>query len=74
MRGYRTDSGEPSWVKVDYGGGFYGIKMVGNTRGKVRRVQWTQLYTDGSFNTNKCMTRGGRVETSVRMRELAKIW
>jgi hypothetical protein len=59
-------------VKVDYGGGFYGIKMVGNTRGKVRRVQWTQLYKDGSFNTNKSMTREGRVQTSARMRELAR--
>ena len=72
VRGYRTDSGEPAWVKIDYGGGFYGIKMVGNTRGKVRRVQWTQLYKDGSFNTKKCMTRGGRVKTSARMRELAR--
>ena len=64
VRGYRTDSGDPAWVKVDYGGGFYGIKMVGNTRGKVkiRRVQWTQLYKDGNFNTNKCMTRGGGSE------------
>jgi DNA repair exonuclease SbcCD ATPase subunit len=72
VRGYRTDSGEPAWVKIDYGGGFYGIQMVGNTRGKVRRVQWTQLYKDGSFNTKKCMTRGGRVKTSARMRELAR--
>jgi hypothetical protein len=72
VRGYRTDSGDPAWVKVDYGGGFYGIKMVGNTRGKVRRVQWTQLYKDGSFNTNKSMTREGRVQTSARMRELAR--
>jgi hypothetical protein len=29
VRGYRTDSGAPAWVKVDYGEGFFGIKMVG---------------------------------------------
>ena len=72
VRGYRTDGGDPAWVKVDYGEGFYGIKMVGNTRGKVRRVEWRQLYKDGSFNTNKCMRREGRVKTSGRMRELAR--
>jgi hypothetical protein len=52
VRGYRTDSGEPAWVKVDYRGGFYGIKMVGNTRGKVRRVQWTRTKTEASTQTN----------------------
>ena len=35
-RGNRTDSGDPAWVKADYGGGEYGIKMVTNTRGKLR--------------------------------------
>jgi chromosome segregation ATPase len=59
-------------VKVDYGEGFFGIKMVGNTRGKLRRVQWTQLYKDRSFNTLKGMERGGRVRTSGRMQEIAK--
>ena len=53
VRGYRTDSGEPVWVKADYGGGFYGIKMVANTRGKLRRVEWQRLFSEGSFNFNK---------------------
>ena len=44
VRGYRTDSGEPAWVKVDYGGGVYGIKMVANTRGKLRKVQWQRWH------------------------------
>ncbi len=38
VRGYRTDSGDQAWVKADYGGGEYGVKMVTNTRGKLRRV------------------------------------
>ena len=69
VRGYRTDSGEPAWVKVDYGGGVYGIKMVANTRGKLRKVQWQRLFSDGSFNKLKLSERGGRVKNSERMRE-----
>jgi hypothetical protein len=34
VRGYRTDSGDPAWVKADYGGGEYGVKMVSDTRYK----------------------------------------
>ena len=29
VRGYRTDSGEPAYVKEIQGSGWYGIKMVG---------------------------------------------
>jgi hypothetical protein len=47
VRGYRTDSGEPAWVREVYGGGLYGIKMVGNTRGKLRRVKWTTYLKMG---------------------------
>ena len=50
VRGNRTDSGAPAWVKVDHGEGEYGIKMVGNTIGKLRRVKWQHLFKDGSFN------------------------
>ncbi len=50
VRGYRTDSGDPAWVKADYGGGEYVVKMVSNTRGKLRRVRWNRLYKDASFN------------------------
>ncbi len=62
-RGYRTDGGEPAWVKEVHGGGFFGIKMAANTRGKLRRVKWTSLYKDGSFNSLKNMERGGKVRS-----------
>jgi hypothetical protein len=39
VRGYRTESGDPAWVKADYGRGEYGIKMVGSNSRKFRRVQ-----------------------------------
>ncbi len=60
VRGYRTDSGEPAWVKADYGEGVYGIKMVTNTRGELRRVEWQRLFSDGSFNKLKLSERGGK--------------
>ena len=70
VRGYRTEGGEPAWVKVDYGGGEYGIKMVINTRGKIRRVKWQRLFRDGSFNKLKLSETTGRVKSSERMREI----
>jgi hypothetical protein len=72
VRGYRTDSGEPAWVREVYGGGCYGIKMVGNTRGKVRRVKWTTLFKDGSFNTKLARVAGARVRGVERLRARAK--
>ena len=71
-RGNRTDSGDPAWVKADYGGGEYGIKMVTNTRGKLRRVQWKQLYKDGSFNKLQIGAVGARVRTTEIMREIER--
>ncbi len=71
VRGYRTDSGEAAWVKDDYGGGCFGIKMAANTRGKLRRVKWTNLYKDGTFNTLKNMEGGLRVRPRARMQERA---
>jgi chromosome segregation ATPase len=68
VRGYRTDSGAPAWVKADYGLGEYGIKMVGNTRGKLRRVQWKQLFKDGSFNKLQMRVGGLRERGIERMR------
>jgi hypothetical protein len=70
VRGYRTDSGDPAWVKADYGKGEYGIKMVTNTRGKLRRVHWKQLYKDGSFNKLKIREGGARGRTTDRIREI----
>ncbi len=65
-----TNSEEPAWVKADYGGGEYGIKMVSNTKGKLRRVQWKHLFRDGSFNKLQISGRGARVRTTERMREI----
>ncbi len=70
VRGYRTEGGEPAWVKVDYGGGEYGIKMVINTRGRIRRVKWQSLYKDVSFNKLKLSEKTGRFKSSERMREI----
>ena len=70
VRGNRTDSGDPAWVKADYGEGEYGVKMVTNTRGKLRRMPWKSLFKDGSFNKFKLSAKGGRVRTSERMREI----
>jgi hypothetical protein len=64
VRGYRTDRGDPAWVKADYGGGEYGMKMVSNTRGKFRRVQWKHLFRDGSFNKLQIRGSGARVRTT----------
>jgi hypothetical protein len=68
--GNRTDSGDPAWVKADCGEGEYGVKMVTNTRGKLRRVPWKSLFKDGSFNKLRLSAKGGRVRTSERMREI----
>ncbi len=70
MRGYRTESGDPAWVKADYGGGEYGIKMVGSNRGKFRRVHWKQIFKDGSFNKSQMREGGARVRTTERMRKM----
>ena len=71
LRAGRTDgSGEAAWVKKDYGGGNYGIQMVGNTRGKLRQVQWRQMYKDGTFNKGRSSETGKRVRTKERMREI----
>jgi hypothetical protein len=71
VRGYRTESGDPAWVKADYGGGEYGIKMVGSNRGKLKRVHWKQNFKDGSFNKSQMSEEGGaRVRTTERMRKI----
>jgi chromosome segregation ATPase len=70
VRGFRTDSGAPAWVKADYGLGEYGIKMVGNTRGKLRKVQWKQLFKDGSFNKLQMRGGGPRERGIERLREI----
>ena len=71
VRGYRTDSGHPAYVKRVEGGGKYAIKMVGSGRGKYRQVEWRQMYKDGSFNkhTGEKLTR--TVRSTQRMQEKA---
>ncbi len=44
--------------------------MVGNTRGKLRRVQWQHLFKDGSFNKFKRRESRTRVRTRERLREI----
>ena len=43
VRAYRTDSGEPAYVKEIEGSGWYGIKMVGSFGGRNRRVFWKNV-------------------------------
>jgi hypothetical protein len=45
--------------------------MAANTRGKLRRVKWTNLYKDGTFNTLKNMEGRLRVRPRARIQERA---
>ena len=73
VRAYRTDSGDPAYVKEIKGGGWYGIKMVGSFGGRLRQVHWKSLYKDGTFKKQVASTTGSRVRTSGRMMERARI-
>ena len=72
VRGYRTDSGHPAYVKRVEGGGKYAIKMVGLGRGKYRQIEWRQLFKDGSFNKTVARGHGARVREEARLKERAK--
>ncbi len=71
VRAYRTDSGQPAFVKEIHGLGWYGIKMVGSCRGRNRRVFWTSLFKDRSFQKQVMSAGGSRVRTQARMQERA---
>jgi hypothetical protein len=71
VRGYRTDSGDPVYVKEIQGSGWYGIKMVGSFRGRNRRVFWKNLFKDSSFAKKVVSAGGARVRTKARMQERA---
>ncbi len=72
VRGYRTDSGAPAFVKEIHGSGWYGIKIVGSFGGRNRRVSWENLFKDGSFQKQVGKGCGVRVGTLARMQERAK--
>ena len=71
VRGYRTDSGDPAFVKEIHGLGWYGIKMVGSFGGRNRRVFWKNLFKDGTFQKQVGKGGGARVRTKGRMQERA---
>jgi hypothetical protein len=71
VRGYRTDSGAPAFVKEVQGAGWYGIKMVDSFRGRLRRVYWKSLFKDGTFTKQVASTSGARVRTGAKMMEKA---
>jgi hypothetical protein len=73
VRAYRTDSGDPAFVKEIYGLGWYGIKMVRSFGGRNRRAHWKSLYKDGSFQKQVGSAGGARVRTKARMQERAKV-
>ncbi len=73
VRAYRTDSGEPAYVKEIHGLGWYGIKMVGSFGGRNKRVNWKSLFNDGSFQKQVGSGFGARVRTSGRRREMARL-
>ena len=73
VRAYRTDSGEPAYVKEIYGQGWYGIKMVGSFGGRNRRVNWKSLFKDGSFQKQVGSGFGARVRTSGRRLERVRL-
>ncbi len=49
VRGDRIGFGEPAFVKKVEGNGVYAIKMVGSSRGKLRKVGWRSLFKDGRW-------------------------
>ena len=71
VRGYRTDSGDPAFVKEIHGLGWYGIRMVGSFGGRNRRVFWKNLFKDGTFQKQVGKGGGARVRTKGRMQERA---
>jgi hypothetical protein len=71
VRAYRTDSGDPAYVKEIQGAGWYGVKMLGSFGGRLKRVHWKSLYKDGTFIKQVAKTAGSRVRTSGRMMEKA---
>ena len=71
VRAYRTDSGEPAFVKEIYGLGWYGIKMVGSFGGRNRRVFWRSLFKDSSYQKQVMSAGGVRVRTKARLQERA---
>ena len=73
VRAYRTDSGEPAYVKEIYGLGWYGIKMVGSFGGRNRRVNWKSLFKDGSFQKQVGSGFGARVRSSGRRGEMVRL-
>ena len=72
VRGDRTDSGSPAFVKRVEGNGVYAIKMVGSSRGKFRICGWKSLFKDGSLNKNVARRDGARVRGDARLREMAR--
>jgi chromosome segregation ATPase len=72
VRAYRTDSGDPAFVKEIHGLGWYGIKIVGSFGGRNRRVHWKSLFKDGSFQKQVGNAGGARVRTNARIKERAK--
>ena len=73
VRAYRTDSGEPAYVKEIHGLGWYGIKMVGSFGGRNRRVNWKSLFKDGSFQKQVGSGFGARVRSRGRRLEMARL-
>jgi hypothetical protein len=71
VRAYRTDSGQPAFVKEIHGLGWYGIKMVGSFKGRNRRVFWRSLFKDRSFQKQVMSAGGARVRTKARIQERA---
>ena len=72
VRGDRTDSGSPAFVKRVERNGVYAIKMVGSSRGKFRICGWKSLFKDGSLNKNVARRDGARVRGDARLREMAR--
>ncbi len=73
VRAYRTDSGEPAYVKEIYGLGWYGIKMVGSFGGRNRRVNYKSLLKDGSFQKQVGSGFGAKVRSSGRRDEMLRL-
>ena len=60
VRGYRTDSGDPAFVKEIHGLGWYGIKMVGSFGGETD--EWSGRVCSKMDHFKSKLGRGAGLE------------
>ncbi len=64
VRAYRTDSGEPTYVKEIYGLGWYGINMVG--RGEMVRLAAEAKFEDALRASQRDLSKAERQQEALK--------